>query len=85
VEPGLGHAQGRRRAATAGIELVIKGLRHYTVSQLLAASFDLRNTVARLGPAEAVRPRCGTTPTPSPKPTGVRPPGRAGPGPGDRR
>lgn len=36
-------------AAAAGIELDIKGLRHYTASQLLAASFDLRNTAARLG------------------------------------
>ena len=36
-------------AAVAGTELDIKGLRHYTASQLLAASFDLRNTAARLG------------------------------------
>jgi integrase/DNA-binding transcriptional regulator YhcF (GntR family) len=36
-------------AAAAGVELDIKGLRHYTASQLLAASFDLRNTAARLG------------------------------------
>jgi len=36
-------------AAAAGIKLAIKGLRHYTASQLLAASFDLRNTAARLG------------------------------------
>ncbi len=36
-------------AAAAGIGLDIKGLRHYTASQLLAASFDLRNTAARLG------------------------------------
>jgi integrase len=36
-------------AAAAGTELDIKGLRHYTASQLLAASFDLRNTAARLG------------------------------------
>jgi hypothetical protein len=31
-------------AAAAGTELDIKGLRHYAASQLLAASFDLRNT-----------------------------------------
>ena len=36
-------------AAAAGVELNIKGLRHYTASQLLAARFDLRNTAARLG------------------------------------
>jgi integrase len=36
-------------AAAAGIKLNIKGLRHYTASQLLAARFDLRNTAARLG------------------------------------
>jgi integrase len=37
------------RAAAAGVKLNIKGLRHYTASQLLAARFDLRNTAARLG------------------------------------
>jgi integrase len=36
-------------AAEAGVKLNIKGLRHYTASQLLAARFDLRNTAARLG------------------------------------
>jgi integrase len=36
-------------AAAAGVVLDIKGLRHYTASQLLAASFDLRDTAARLG------------------------------------
>jgi integrase len=36
-------------ATAARVELDIKGLRHYTASQLLAASFDLRNTAARLG------------------------------------
>jgi len=36
-------------AAAAGVKLNIKGLRHYTASQLLAARFDLRNTTARLG------------------------------------
>ena len=36
-------------AAAAATELDIKGLRHYTASQMLAASFDLRNTAARLG------------------------------------
>jgi len=36
-------------AAAAGVKLNVKGLRHYTASQLLAARFDLRNTAARLG------------------------------------
>ena len=36
-------------AAAAGVKLSIKGLRHYTARQLLAARFDLRNTAARLG------------------------------------
>jgi integrase len=36
-------------ATAAGAKLNIKGLRHYTASQLLAARFDLRNTAARLG------------------------------------
>jgi integrase len=36
-------------AAAAGVKLNIKGLRHYTASQLLAARFDLRNTAACLG------------------------------------
>ena len=36
-------------AVAAGVKLNIKGLRHYTASQLLAARFDLRNTAARLG------------------------------------
>ena len=36
-------------AVAAGLKLTIKGLRHYTASQLLAARFDLRNTAARLG------------------------------------
>jgi integrase len=36
-------------AAMAGVELDIKGGRHYTASQLLAGGFDLRNTAARLG------------------------------------
>jgi integrase len=36
-------------ADAAGIELDIKGGRHYTASQLLAGGFDLRNTAARLG------------------------------------
>jgi integrase len=35
-------------AAAAGVKLNIKGLRHYTASQLLAARFDLCNTAARL-------------------------------------
>jgi integrase len=36
-------------AAGAGVQLDIKGGRHYTASQLLAGGFDLRNTAARLG------------------------------------
>ena len=36
-------------AAAARVKLNIKGLLHYTASQLLAARFDLRNTAARLG------------------------------------
>jgi hypothetical protein len=36
-------------ATAAGVNLNIKGLRHYTASQLLTARFDLRNTAARLG------------------------------------
>jgi integrase len=36
-------------ANAAGVELDIKGGRHYTASQLLAGGFDLRNTAARLG------------------------------------
>ena len=42
------HKAGELAAAT-GVKLNIKGLRHYTASQLLAARFDLRNTAARLG------------------------------------
>ena len=37
------------RIKKRGVKLNIKGLRHYTASQLLAARFDLRNTAARLG------------------------------------
>ena len=36
-------------ADAAGVDLDIKGGRHYTPSQLLAGGFDLRNTAARLG------------------------------------
>jgi integrase len=36
-------------ADAAGVELDIKGGRHYTASQLLTGGFDLRNTAARLG------------------------------------
>ena len=36
-------------AQAAGVDLDIKGIRHYTASQLLAAGFDLGNTAARLG------------------------------------
>ena len=37
------------RTPETGVELDIKGGRHYTASQLLAGGFDLRNTAARLG------------------------------------
>jgi integrase len=36
-------------ARAAVVKLDIKGIRHYTASQLLAAGFDLGNTAARLG------------------------------------
>ena len=36
-------------AKAASVDLDIKGIRHYTASQLLAAGFDLGNTAARLG------------------------------------
>ena len=36
-------------ADAAGVDLDIKGGRHYTASQLLDGGFDLRNTAARLG------------------------------------
>lgn len=36
-------------AKAAGVDLDIKGIRHYTASQLLAAGFDLGDTAARLG------------------------------------
>ena len=39
----------RELAKAAGANLDIKGIRHYTASQLLAAGFDLGNTAARLG------------------------------------
>ena len=39
----------RDLARAAGVDLDIKGIRHYTASQLLAAGFDLGNTAARLG------------------------------------
>jgi integrase len=39
----------RDLAKAAGADLDIKGIRHYTASQLLAAGFDLGNTAARLG------------------------------------
>ncbi len=39
----------RDLARAAGADLDIKGIRHYTASQLLAAGFDLGNTAARLG------------------------------------
>jgi len=49
VEPGLCHARVADVADAAGVELDIKGGRHYTASQLLAGGFDVRNTAARLG------------------------------------
>ena len=43
-------------AAAAGVKLNIKGLRHYTASQLLAARFDLRNVAYQAEPGSAVVP-----------------------------
>jgi integrase len=36
-------------AQAAKADLDVKGIRHYTASQLLAAGFELGNTAARLG------------------------------------
>ena len=36
-------------ARATGVDLDIKGIRHYTASQMLAEGFDLGNTAARLG------------------------------------
>jgi len=47
--PGWATHKASDLAAAAGVKLHIKGLRHYTASQLLAARSDLRNTAARLG------------------------------------
>ena len=47
--PDLGDQQGLLLGGRGRVKLNIKGLRHYTASQLLAARFDLRNTAARLG------------------------------------
>jgi integrase len=47
--PDWASHKARALATAAGVRLNIKGLRHYTASQLLAARFDLRNTAARLG------------------------------------
>jgi integrase len=47
--PDWASHKARDLATAAGVKLNIKGLRHYTASQLLAARFDLRNTAARLG------------------------------------
>jgi integrase len=47
--PDWASHKARDLAAAAGVKLNIKGLRHYTAGQLLAARFDLRNTAARLG------------------------------------
>ena len=49
MESWLGHAQSQRPSGRGRRQAHIKGLRHYTASQLLAARFDLRNTAARLG------------------------------------
>src|SRR5260370_27666487 len=62
-------------AAAAGVKLNIKGLRHYTTSQLLAARFDQRNTAARLGhgsggatnPPPHARPRSERDPPHAPR------------------
>lgn len=44
-------------AKAAGVDLDIKGIRHYTASQLLAAGFDLGNTAARHGHPAGALPR----------------------------
>jgi len=47
---GLTHQiQIAAAADAAGVELDIKGGRHYTASQFLTGGFDLRNTAVRLG------------------------------------
>ena len=49
MEPKLGYPPDRCGRRCRRVELDIKGGRHYNASQLLAGSFDLRNTAARLG------------------------------------
>ena len=78
-------------ADAAGVKLDIKGGRHYTASQLLAGGSTCETLPHGSATAAAARPRCGTTPTRSPRWRGTGGPGsargpvsRAGPGPGSR-
>jgi integrase len=48
-EPGWVTRKVTAVAASIGIALTVKSLRHYSASQLLAGGIDLRNTAARLG------------------------------------
>jgi len=68
-QPRPGH-EGRR----AGVELDIKGGRHYTASQLLAGGFDLRNTAARLGHSGGGATTLRHLADPVPRSTGARQP-----------
>jgi integrase len=61
-------------ADAAGVELDIKGGRHYTASQLLAGGFDLRNTAARLGHSGGGATTLRHYADPVPKSTGAPPP-----------
>jgi integrase len=61
-------------ATAAGVELDIKGSRHYTASQLLAGGFDLRNTAARLGHSGGGATTLRHYATRSPRSTGAPPP-----------
>lgn len=49
MDPDWATHQMSAAADAVGVDLDIKGGRHYTVRQLLAAGFDRRNTAARLG------------------------------------
>ena len=61
-------------ADAAGVELDIKGGRHYTASQLLAGGFDLRNTAARLGHSGGATTLRHYANSRSPRSTGAPPP-----------
>ena len=61
-------------AAGVGVELDIKGGRHYTASQLLAAGSTCATPPPASATAAAARPRCGTTPTRSLRSIAAPPP-----------